>query len=303
MNQCTLEQFLKRNDRSALDAKGGMFADIVKGIQREADKRRSADWQKGMWPEDAAHPLKHGFNSESKVYKTIVEQSPKIVLDKGEEATVAGYEQRARNALAAYIVVDSMMWIEAVEYVYAVSEGLEKPRVQVRSGDVFLRSAYRDFDNRGWHHLDTFFFGADQREAAAALAGKNPDELPLIEVDMPETMSLDIAALELDRCARKMTENIAKALYETGRNGTFVIPPTKVAEAYRHLKDTLDGYSPFAGVPDELDGLVLRLLAELADIDNPGLYLDRIDPAAVRRHVERFYERTVAFDLGGGMSP
>ncbi|MDW9481708.1 hypothetical protein GOB57_23965 [Sinorhizobium meliloti] len=318
-----VDRFIERHQSQFLDSRRSNFVTghIVREMYR--DVKNINDYANDrFWPKAALHLLKNGMNCEWQDVKDILSMSPTMDLRgqwhekvgqidymhflAGDPALrIARYERMAHEAFAAFRVMDGQVWAEAHEPCYVaqiVSEGIG----HIALGDVgnYVRNADTPPDKTWWNRLDAKVYSArDHAEAVARLASYARPVNP-IEIIIPEALTADISSLEIDRCARVLTEVVSEAMAERSDEGTGLLrlPSTRCMAAWTELLDLLEGYNPFNGVPDELEdriGEVLESVETSADDDDLMPARVRLE---VRRHIEEWQDRPVDFGLAEARS-
>ncbi|MCS4090115.1 hypothetical protein [Rhizobium sp. BK176] len=314
-----VDRFIERHQRQFIDSRRGNYVTghIVRGMYRDVKNINDYAEDK-FWPKSALHLLKSGMNSEWQDVRDIVEHSPNLdlwgewqrklpeikhmqFLVGNPDQRLARYERMTQEAFNAFRVMDGHVWAETHEPCY-VAQMLPEGIGHLMIGNVesYVRNDDTSPERTWWNHLDNRVFSAADHADVVEQMTQYARPVTPIEVIIPEALSANIAALEIDRCARLLAETVAETISKRSRgsNDNLRLPSTRCAAAWTELMTFTEGYDPFAGVPEEVEDRIAEMLDSVeacaADAD---LILDR-DRPSIRRHLEDWGDRAV--DLGFG---
>jgi hypothetical protein len=314
-----IDRFIDRHQRAFIDSRRTNYVTghIVRGMYR--DVRYINDYAEDrFWPKSTLHLLKNGMNSEWQEVRDIIEQSPKIeiwgewmsklpaikhmkFLVGNPEERVARYERMAQEAFRAFRVMDGQVWAETREPCYVaqmIPEGIG--HLSIGSVDNYVRNEDTEPKRTWWNHLDNKVFSAAEHAEVVERLTQYARPVNPIEVIIPEALTANIAALEIDRCARVVAENVSESIASRSRSvgDHLTLPSTRCAAAWTELMTFTEKYDPFAGVPEEVEDRISEMLDSVeacaADAD---LIRDK-DRLSIRRHLEDWSDRAIDFGFG-----
>jgi hypothetical protein len=283
------DRFFERQEENVLDRRYSLMSGLLAEMSDRLENGRVPDAL--LWPTEIRGALARGFIYGTD-HRAAVAAARSLRIDGSQAAAIASQEARARAVADDFLVVDGTVWAVAMEPCYAV------PRRAGGWGDVTISSAdrYRKTVARETafprSEMHDALFGAGQIEDMIACGAADGTDFPEIEVLIPEALTLDFDAMELDRCARLSAQmvaaNIKKALDgEAGR-----MPSDGLVRAWLRLRDAVKSYDPFDGVPDGLEGLLTTFVGSAADRREEWSILDGCGPELVTPFVERWRSRS-----------
>jgi hypothetical protein len=314
-----IDRFIDRHQRQFVDSRRGNYVtgNIVREMYR--DVRYISDYsQDKFWPKNALHLLKSGMDSEWQEVKDIVELSPTMdfwgewqaklpeIKDMGflagnPDQRIARYERRTQEAFRAFRVMDGQVWAETREPCYVAQmlpEGIG--HLSIGNVDTYVPDADTEPGRTWWDHLDNKVFSAcDHADVVERLTSYARPVNP-IDVIIPEALTANIASLEIDRCARVLAEVVSEAMANRSRgvNDHLRLPSTRCTAAWTELMSFIEGYDPFAGVPEEVEDRISEMLDSVeACTTDADLIHDR-NRASIRRHLEDWGDRSIDFGFG-----
>lgn len=319
-----VDRFIQRHQSQFVDSRRTRFSGhnvtghIVREMYRDVKDINDLAGDR-FWPKSALHLLKNGMNAEWPDVKDIIALSPTIDLrgpwlDKVAEIEhmrflsgdpdrrIARYERMAHEAFSAFRVMDGQVWVETMEpcYVAQVVPGDGIGHMTLGHVTNYVRNVDTPPDDTWWNHLDNKVFSArDYDEVMAGLA-RYARPVDPIEIIIPEALAADIPSLEIDRCARVLTEIVSETMAKRADEGTGLLslPSTRTMAAWMGLMELVEGYDPFKGVPADLEDSIAELMTsvELCEQD-ADLIPARIRPQ-VARHLDEWQDRPVDFAFG-----
>lgn len=314
-----IDRFIERHQGQFLDCRRANYVTghIVREMYR--DVRHVNDYANDrFWPKSAVHLLRDGMNSEWQQVKDIIEMSPSLdfwgewngkvsdiehmrFLVGNPDHRLARYERLTQEAFGAFRVMDGQVWAETREPCYVaqvIPEGIGY--VTLGNVDGYVRNVDTDTGSTWWDRLDNKVFSAsDHAEVAARLTSYARPVNP-IDVIIPDALTADIQALEIDRCARVIAGAVSEAISKRSRdaNDHIPLPSTRCAAAWTELMTFIEGYDPFSGVPDEVEDRISEMLDSVeASAPDADLILAR-DRPSIRRHLADWGDRAIDFGLG-----
>jgi hypothetical protein len=262
-----------------------------------------------QWPKDANRLHANGGRPQD------LDTTNVIPTADGQD-DIARYTDMFRRYLATLVVIDGVIWQETREPVWIVDR--RNGLVRAGNAELYDRIASGDRDGELWETPGwaTSFkvFPADARAEAIAYGDAITNDgmvqwLPdQIEVLHPELLSNKFASLELDRIARaaytSATDLMGVMARRNGADFLRSIPPGLFAN-WTTLRMTLEGYSPFDGVPDELEGAFSAFMASvdgLAEIGGTD-WLSGFDRDFVAEIVSEWVNRPISYEETMSPSP
>lgn len=207
-----------------------------------------------------------------------------------DAADAAKARNEALSAVKRLIVVDGAVWTPCTELAYLAhpAAGDSKARVEiVHEGYVRDRTADDTQQNRGsWADPNARFFGASDREAAAAHAGVPLFDFPEIEVFDDSFLKVDFEKSELVRCA----ENVADEFGNSSKDLTIRIYLDRI-------RTCLKG----EWIRDDPDETVAASLVKIAEHIGRGAVGERLahafDVDTINGFVARWNDRPIGLEL------
>ncbi|MBY3432942.1 hypothetical protein HFN89_01960 [Rhizobium laguerreae] len=318
-----VDRFIERHQARFIDSRRGNYVmgHIVREMYR--DVKDVNDYSNDrFWPKSALHLLKSGMNSEWQDVKDIVALSPTMDLrgswqDKvgdinhmrflagDPDQRIARYERMAREAFMTYRVVDGQVWAETREPCY-VAQVLPEGIGYVTFGNVedYVRNADTPPERTWWNSLDYKAFSASDHEDVLAGLADYARPIGHIKIVIPEAVTANIAALEIDRCARVLAELVSEAMAKKSRadNDLFSLPSTRCIAAWTELMTFTERYDPLAGVPDDVEDRISEMLESVeACATDDHLIPEKLRPS-VGRHLQEWGDRAIDFGFGEARS-
>lgn len=210
------------------------------------------------------------------------------VSDKDRDRA-ADLEQRAREQLGRFLIIDGRVWAPTFEFIYGATPvvGAKAGRVFVANTMSHLSGEYEPHIARHprWSDPETRFFNALSRDAAAEYVGLPAHTLPMIEVMQTSSVVVDFEAMELERCGRLVLREIDKAHSSP-----------RLRDLCKSLFDHLNGRADKN--PDELADILSELSAAVRTIDKDALR--QFTPDHIDDFVSRWNSRPIeALKVGG----
>ena len=319
-----VDRFIERHQNQFVDSRRTSFSGhnvtghIVREMYREVKDINDYAGDR-FWPKSALHLLKNGMNTTWQDVADIIALSPTIDLrgpwlDKVAEIDhmrflagdpdrrIARYERMAHEAFSAFRVMDGQVWVETMEpcYVAQIVPGDGIGHMALGQVTNYVRNADTAPDRTWWSHLDNKVFSARDYEEIMSGLASYARPVNQIEIVIPEALTADIPSLEIDRCARVLTEIVSESMAERADEGTGLLnlPSTRTMAAWTGLMGLLEGYDPFKGIPEDLEDHITELMKSVeASEQDADLIPDRIRPQ-VARHLEEWQDRPVGFEFG-----
>lgn len=277
-------------ESQALDTKSEILGCLADIAMRDYFRMRDNYWE--AIPRNIAMSQGRLLLS-SEDTKRIFHIGREFAVEEDDQDRAKELEDKARERFGRFLVIDGKVWTQAVELTYRAIPAGRYPtgRVHIESGG-YLHSP----DDPGqvkrypaWSDPEARFFNALSPDEAAEYAGISADGFPRIDVIDTSFVRSDFEAIDLDRCARNVVDEIGDRLTDFPQ--------------LRELRNLVAGFirpdRPLGRSPDKLADLLAKVADEARRTDVQGKVLKRFTPDRINGFIDRWNSRPIELSAIG----